>query len=158
MAIPLDQAELLALFLENITYGLSNYPSRKTWRYHASLPGVFLSFFILLMVISLGEKDIHFSNQRFILPVATLMLLLATIVSAAGHSEFVYQFSLGLASFHWFRPCSGGICYRRSGRPPSSCGVLSSYFPTSPHREDTGVCPPDYSWGRCACEIYPCGY
>jgi len=88
MAIPLDQAELLALFLENITYGLFYYPSKQTSRYHASLPGVFLSFFILLMVISLGEKDIHFSNQRFILPMATLMLLLATTVSAVDIHSF----------------------------------------------------------------------
>lgn len=61
MTIPLDQAELLALFLENITYG------------------AFLSLFNLLVVIPLGERNIHFSKQRFILPVATLMMLLATM-------------------------------------------------------------------------------
>jgi hypothetical protein len=43
--------------------------------------GVFLTFFILLVVISFGEMDIRIANQRFILPVATLMVLLATTVS-----------------------------------------------------------------------------
>ncbi|KXN82191.1 hypothetical protein AN958_02936 [Leucoagaricus sp. SymC.cos] len=60
MGIPLDKAEILALFLENIIYG------------------IFLTFFLLLVVISFGEKDIRIANQRFILPVATLMMALAT--------------------------------------------------------------------------------
>jgi len=81
MTIPLDQAELLALFLENITYGLSYDPSKEILPYLGSILGAFLSLFILLVVISLGERNIHFSKQRFILPVATLMMLLATMVS-----------------------------------------------------------------------------
>lgn len=154
MTIPLDQAELLALFLENITYGLSCDPSKEILPYLGSILGAFLSLFNLLVVISLGERNIHFSKQRFILPVATLMMLLATMVSV-WDIQSVYQFSSCLvpASYHWFRPCSGGICYWRSRNFPSPYSVLSSYFPTSSYCEDTGLCSPNYSWGYCTCEV-----
>ncbi|KAF9450590.1 hypothetical protein P691DRAFT_725649, partial [Macrolepiota fuliginosa MF-IS2] len=58
--IPLDKAELLALFLETIIYG------------------VFLTCFVLLVAISFSNKDIRVANRRFILPVAALMMVLAT--------------------------------------------------------------------------------
>lgn len=42
--------------------------------------GIFFTFFLLLVVISFGEEQIRIANQRFILPVAALMMLLATTV------------------------------------------------------------------------------
>lgn len=99
-------------------------------------------------------KEYPFFQATIHPPVATLMMLLATIVSI-WDIQSVYQFSSCLvpASYHWFRPCSGGICYWRSRNFPSPYSVLSSYFPTSSYCEDTGLCSPNYSWGYCTCEV-----
>ncbi|KAG1819079.1 uncharacterized protein BJ212DRAFT_1298350 [Suillus subaureus] len=61
MGIPLDKASLLALFLETLFYG------------------VFLTLYCLTLFILLRKSGI---NQQLLIPVATMLLCIATAVSA----------------------------------------------------------------------------
>lgn len=82
--IPLDKAELFALLLETLFYGATSADSRReavqgliAANYRS---GIFLTLFILLVVMSFVEREIRIANQCFILPVAALMMVLATAV------------------------------------------------------------------------------
>lgn len=44
--------------------------------------GIFLTFFVILVVISFAKDPIRVANQRFVLPIATIMMILAITVCA----------------------------------------------------------------------------
>jgi uncharacterized membrane protein len=83
MAFPLDWAELLALFLENIVFGAplrfaSNKKSSQSIVFHTL--GIFLTFFIILVAICFAKDSIRIANRKFVLSVATVMMVLAIAV------------------------------------------------------------------------------
>ncbi|KAF7761594.1 hypothetical protein Agabi119p4_9586 [Agaricus bisporus var. burnettii] len=77
MGIPLDKAELLALFLECIIYG------------------IFLTFFVILVVISFAKDPIRVANQRFVLPIATIMMILAITHLVLDFTRMMQAFVTG---------------------------------------------------------------
>lgn len=58
----------------------SNRARMAMWELTTIGAGVFLTLFILLVVISCSEKEVRIAKQQFLLPVATLMMVIATTV------------------------------------------------------------------------------
>jgi hypothetical protein len=71
-----------------------SYPSRYNKQKKLTViifwhtPGVFLTFFIILIVICFGTDKIRPANPKFAFSVATMMMLLATAVSLRSRSNF----------------------------------------------------------------------
>lgn len=112
--IPLDKAELLALLLETLFYGATFADSRRevvqgliAANYRS---GIFLTLFILLVVMSFVEREIRIANQSFILPVAALMMVLATAVGILYRlNSCCKPQHIPLAPYTRFRSLGSGI-------------------------------------------------
>lgn len=83
MGITLPEALLLAFFLETLFYGALPTSGRRHNIQFLSYAGVFLTLYWLTLVILLKKCGIQ---RVLFIPVATLLLCIATAVSAITHS------------------------------------------------------------------------
>ena len=80
MSIPLDKAELLALFLETFVYGMS-FRLVTSMSPLMIIKGIFFTLFLITCIILSSARLGRTHSRTIILPTAFFMLALATAVS-----------------------------------------------------------------------------